>query len=106
MLDFAKFMGCALLGVATLIALIVGANYFVPLTQDDAAFVKPRAEKFYSERGFRIVGEQGYNMLPIGRCYWYTLERNELLYQSCLLRWGSELHEYNLRGVGVPALEK
>lgn len=71
---------------------------------DTSDFVKPKAARFYAERGFKIVGYQGYNThIGIGRCYWYTLERDTLLYQSCLTKWGDEVHEYGLKGIGVLA---
>jgi len=70
---------------------------------DTSDFVKPKAARFYSERGFKIVGYQGYDTnIGIGRCYWYTLERDKLLYQSCLIKWGDEVHEYSLKGIGIP----
>ena len=66
---------------------------------DDFDWVDRRAKPYYEERGFEVAGYQGYNMWTFGRCYWYTLRRGNVTYQSCLLRWGNEVHEYSLRAV-------
>lgn len=66
---------------------------------DDADFVKPRATGYYSARGFEVLGYQGYNIWVTGRCYWYSLKRNNTVYESCLMEWGGELHEYSLKAV-------
>lgn len=63
---------------------------------DDHQWVSSRATNYYEARGFKVVGYQGYDMHPIGRCYWYVTEHNGTLYESCLLRWGDEVHEYSL----------
>jgi hypothetical protein len=84
------------------VLLVLLVSWITIKSQDagSAEFVKSRAEKYYSERGFKIVGYQGYNtQLGIGRCYWYLTERSENLFESCLLRWDGELHEYSLKGV-------
>lgn len=94
------------LAIGVVVGAVFGAVMVVPLTHDDAGYVVPRAERYYGDRGFSVVGAQGYSMMVQGRCYWYTLRRDGLLYQSCLLKWGDGLHEYNLSGVGVPALEQ
>lgn len=65
----------------------------------DADFVKSQSADYYTKRGFRVVGYRGYNMYMIGRCYWYTLEKNGTTFESCLMKWGDELHEYNLKAV-------
>jgi hypothetical protein len=67
--------------------------------KDDAAYIQERSEKYYEQRGFKVLGYQGYNMWAIGRCYWYTLEKNGTTFESCLVRWGDEIHEYCLRAV-------
>lgn len=68
---------------------------------DDYEWVNSRSAAYYQQRGFSIVGYQGYDFHPQGRCYWYTLERMETVYESCLLRWGNEVHEYNLRALNA-----
>jgi hypothetical protein len=89
--------------LAGAIAAVLGVGYwFYALTFhfDQAAYVKPRAATYYAARGFRVIGYEGYITYPTGRCYWYTTEREQLLYNSCLMRWGDELHEYDLKPVG------
>lgn len=54
---------------------------------------------YYESRGFEVVGSQGYNFLLTGKCHWYTLSRQGTLYQSCLLYWNGETHEYSLQAV-------
>lgn len=66
---------------------------------DDKAFVTAQSQKYYSDHGFRLIGYQGYNIFMAGRCYWYTLEKNGITYQSCLMKWGDELHEYSLQAI-------
>lgn len=65
----------------------------------DAEWVKSRAQAYYESRGFTILGYQGYNIFPIGKCYWYTLQRGSTVYESCLMRWSGEVHEYDLKAV-------
>jgi hypothetical protein len=74
---------------------LVGCGFVM----DDAEWVKSRAESYYKERGFSVVGYQGYNIWGTGRCYWYTLRQRETTYESCLLKWGDELHEYGLKAI-------
>lgn len=69
------------------------------LMQDDASFIQPKAKQFFEERGHTVVSYQGYNMWTIGRCYWYVTEKNGITYESCLLKWGNEIHEYSLRAI-------
>ena len=54
---------------------------------------------YYESRGFEVVGAQGYNLFLQGKCHWYTLSRQGTLYQSCLLYWIGETHEYHLQAV-------
>lgn len=46
-----------------------------------------------------MQGYQGYNVWTVGRCYWYTLRKGDVTYQSCLMKWGDELHEYSLQAI-------
>lgn len=66
---------------------------------DDEAWAQRVHPAYYSTRGFTVVGYQGYNFYPAGRCYWYTLQRGNTLYESCLMEWNGEIHEYGLRAV-------
>lgn len=78
-----------------IIVLLAGCGW----VKDDAAYVKERSAQYYEQRGFKVVGYQGYNMFVGGRCYWYTLEKNGTTFESCLMRWGDEVHEYSLRAI-------
>lgn len=69
------------------------------VVKDDFQFVNAKHNQFYTERGFVVQGYQGYNIWTIGRCYWYTTTKNNVTYQSCLLKWGDELHEYSLQAI-------
>lgn len=83
---------------------ILGILICVSLTgciSDDYQYVNSQSVNYYSSRGFKILGYQGYNMLLIGRCYWYTLQRENTIYESCLLKWGDEIHEYNLKAINA-----
>jgi hypothetical protein len=82
-----------------LISVIAGVALSACGFKDDADFVKPQAPQFYSERGFQILGYQGYNITTIGRCYWYSLQRGQIVYESCLMKWGDEIHEYSLKAI-------
>lgn len=76
-------------------SLLLGGCYFV----DDYAFVRERAEQYYQARGFKVISYQGYNMWTMGRCYWYVTERNNIVYESCLLKWNKEMHEYSFHAI-------
>ena len=80
-------------------ALILTAALLGGCISDDYDWIDRRAKAYYEARGFQMAGYQGYNMWIIGRCYWYTTRRGEITYESCLLRWGNEVHEYSLRAV-------
>lgn len=69
------------------------------VVKDDFAWVDARHAAFYKRQGFEVKGYQGYNIWTIGRCYWYTLSKGDVTYQSCLLKWGDELHEYSLQAI-------
>ena len=69
------------------------------VVKDDFAWVDARHAAFYKRQGFEVKGYQGYNISTIGRCYWYTLSKGDVTYQSCLLKWGDELHEYSLQAI-------
>jgi hypothetical protein len=69
------------------------------IVKDDRQWVQERSGPYYEQRGFKVLGYQGFNMWTIGRCYWYTLEKNGTTYQSCLLKWGDEVQEYSLQAV-------
>lgn len=84
-----------LFGILALLALSGCGGLFI----DDADWVMPRANAYYEARGFKVLGYQGYNMWTIGRCYWYTLARGPVTYESCLMKWGNEIHEYGLQAV-------
>lgn len=79
----------------TLACLLSGCG----VVKDDLAWVDARHAAFYKRQGFEVQGYQGYNMWPIGRCYWYTLRKGDVTYQSCLLKWGDELHQYSLQAI-------
>lgn len=79
----------------TLACLLSGCG----VVKDDFAWVDARHAAFYKRQGFEVQGYQGYNMWTIGRCYWYTLRKGDVTYQSCLLKWGDELHEYSLQAI-------
>ena len=81
--------------VITTVALLTGCG----IVKDDRQWIQERSAQYYDQREFKVLGYQGFNMLLIGRCYWYTLEKNGTTYQSCLLKWGDELHEYSLQAV-------
>lgn len=82
-----------------LVALIAAASLSACGVIDDGAWVKARSNDYYTQRGFEVVGHQGYSIGVIGRCYWYTLRKDGITYESCLLKWGNEVHEYNLRAI-------
>ena len=69
------------------------------IVKDDSQWIQERSAPYYTQRGFKVTGYQGYNIRAIGRCYWYTLEKGGTTYQSCLLKWGAEVHEYSLQAV-------
>ncbi len=63
----------------------------------DEAWVRERADNYYSDRDFEIVGYQGYSLRLTGRCYRYTLLRGPRgMYESCLTKWFGEIHEHDL----------
>lgn len=68
---------------------------------DDYVWVNSRAAQYYQSHGFKVLGYQGYNINSIGRCYWYTVQRDQTIYDSCLVRWNNEIHEYNLRAINA-----
>jgi len=68
---------------------------------DDFSYVNARSKAYYEDRGFQVIGYQGFNMWSAGRCYWYTIERDKTIYESCLMKWGDEVHEYNLRALNA-----
>lgn len=82
--------------ILLLIAMTLGGCGWVI---DDADYVKSRADRYYTERGFKVLGYQGYNIWVPGRCYWYTIQRGNTIYESCLMLWSGELHEYGLKAV-------
>lgn len=83
----------------TRIAVVIAALVLSGCISDDYEWVNSRAAAYYKQRGFDVVGYQGYNMWATGRCYWYTTRRGEITYESCLLKWGNEVHEYSLRAI-------
>jgi len=85
----------AMVLMASAVAQMAGCG----VVKDDFEWVDARHATFYKQRGFEPQGYQGYNMWAIGRCYWYTLRKGDVTYQSCLLRWGDELHEYSLQAI-------
>lgn len=68
---------------------------------NDLEWVKARSQSYYAQGDFKIVRYQGYSIARQGRCYWYVLEKDNTIYESCLLKWGDELHEYNFRAVNA-----
>lgn len=79
--------------------LLIASILLAGCISDDSDFVKERAAQYYESRGFTVIGYQGYNFNPQGRCYWYVTSHNDVTYESCLLKWGGELHEYSLKAV-------
>jgi len=84
----------ALIGGASVLTVGLGG-----CVSDDYQWVNSRSLPYYEARGFKVLGYQGYNMWTTGRCYWYTLQRGNTVYESCLLKWGEEVHEYGLKAV-------
>jgi hypothetical protein len=86
--------------IATLLMVVAVAQMAgCGVVKDDFAWVDARHADYYRQRGFEPQGYQGYNMATIGRCYWCTLKKGDVIYQSCLLKWGDELHEYSLQAI-------
>lgn len=97
-MDFFKWLAKWAIGIGLPIFILL----FLPCNgcgfRDDSAWITTRSTDYYAARGFKIVGPQGYNIAPIGRCYWYMLDRGDgHVWESCLMRWEDEVHEYNLR---------
>jgi hypothetical protein len=67
-------------------------------------YVKENADDTFKSNGFIVSGYQGFTLglvvpfTPYGGAFvWYTLERNGVIYEASLQRWGSEVHIYELR---------
>ena len=91
----------ALVCAATL-TYLAGATltYFAgAFSNDTIEWVKGKAITHYNTGGFKIVSYQGYNIFPFGYCLWYTTIKDGIHYQSCLIRWNDEVHEYKLRSI-------
>jgi hypothetical protein len=86
-------------GVGPLALMLVCLFSWFGVVKDDFEWVDARHTEFYKHQGFEVQGYQGYNIWSIGRCHWYTLRKGDVTYQSCLLRWGDEVHQYSLQAI-------
>jgi hypothetical protein len=85
---------------AGLIVGLIAAGTLGYFYWDDQDWIERRAEEYYGEREFQVVGYQGYSFRLTGRCYRYTLQKyggaGRGLYESCLTKWWGEIQEHDL----------
>ncbi len=71
-------------------------------------YVRSNAESTWNTNGYTISGYQGYSCGILGfgsyggAAVWYTLRAdpdNGITYQGALVRWGDEIHIYNLQAI-------
>ena len=89
--------------VATLI-------YFGGCNYNNVDRVKSQSTNTWSKAGFSIVSYEGYQIGNIygnpGGKVWYVVERNGLVYEGFLSKWGDEYHIYCLKPLNLTTAEK
>jgi hypothetical protein len=87
-------------GRAKLIAGLIATGVLGFFYWDDQDWVQQRAEQYYGEHEFQLIGYQGYSLGLTGRCYRYTVQKytriGRGLYESCLTKWWGDIHEHDL----------
>ena len=79
-------------------------------------YVKFYSDKVITDNGFINAGYQGYEWTPglpfssygMG-LVWYTVKRYEnpnITYEMALMRWGNEIHIYNLKSIDAIGTKK
>jgi hypothetical protein len=87
-----------------LMALILGA-----CSAERVPDIKAHAVETFSANGFKIIGYQGYQwglLDNYGGRVWYTLEKDGIVYEACLTKWGDEYHIYSLKALNAVSTSK
>jgi len=69
--------------------------------------IKANAPFYLEGQGFEVVGYQGYqHSIIMGSYVWYTMTKDDIVYECAVMKWGGEYHLYNLRAVNAVTNER
>jgi hypothetical protein len=102
LIDFVKIFVGIVVGIISLV-FIVSLPWMI-FGGTRVADIKQAAPQVWASNGFQVLGYQGYELTLFARpggCVWYTVKRDNTVYQGCISMWGDEYHIYSLRALNA-----
>jgi len=83
------------------IILIIFFSLFIANGWGNLSDVKANAANVFRTNGFKVIGYEGYNWGARigsygGAAVYYLLEKDNIIYEAALQKWGAEYHIYNI----------